>query len=301
MTLTLGIITSLILGFSYSPAAAQGSDQQWIFGQVNSLRGGLGLYAYVWNDQLAAAAQQQSEYLAATGIISHTQANGSTPTSRATANGYAGSMIAENIYGGLIAQATDAWSFWINSGVHYATLTNPRDNEIGIGAATGEYGKFFALVIGYRRDVTAPPAAPVPANDTGSGAGQPAAPTAPPPTPRPPTLTFTPSPTIPTATPTITWTPTFTWTPSPTHTIPPPTSTGIHLPTAQVVAMLPSATQAVAMAPVSTSPPSSPSAKPALSKGFNARKLLPIFLVGQVMLIGVGVYSLFFRKPHRKI
>src|SRR5262245_28208778 len=128
---------------------AQGNDPQSLFGQVNNLRAGVGLHAYVWNDQLAVAAQQQSEYMAVTGDVSQTQSNGSTPTSRAAANGYAGSMIAENIYGGLIAQASDAWNFWINSGVHYATLTNARDNEIGIGMATGEYGTFFALVIGY--------------------------------------------------------------------------------------------------------------------------------------------------------
>ncbi|KAB2866730.1 MAG: hypothetical protein F9K46_01710, partial [Anaerolineae bacterium] len=60
---TLLLITLLILAFLYSPVAAQGSDPQWLFGQVNNLRGGLGLHAYVWNDQLAAAAQQQSEYM----------------------------------------------------------------------------------------------------------------------------------------------------------------------------------------------------------------------------------------------
>lgn len=295
---TLLLITSLIFASLYSPVAAQGSDPQWLFGQVNSLRGGLGLHAYVWNDQLAAAAQQQSEYMATTGHISHTQSNGSTPTSRAAANGYGGSMIAENIYGGLIAQATDAWNFWLNSGVHYATLTNSRNNEIGIGAAKGENGTFYALVIGYRRDVTAPPA-PALANDSGvSQADAPAAPAAPPPTARPPTRTFTPSPTVPTATPTITWTPTFTWTPSPTDTVPPPTSTGISLPTAQVVAVLPSATSVVMNAPLDENPP--PAAKPSQveeDEGFDVQKLLPIFLVGQVMLIGVGVYSLFFRKP----
>lgn len=295
---TLLLITSLILAFLYSPAAAQGSDPQWLFGQVNNLRGGLGLHAYVWNDQLAAAAQQQSEYMAATGHISHTQSNGSTPTSRAAANGYGGTMIAENIYGGLMAQATDAWAFWVNSGVHYATLTNSRNNEIGIGAAKGDNGTYYALVIGYRRDVTAPPA-PVPVNNSGGEApAAPVAPAAPPPTARPPTRTFTPSPTIPTATPTITWTPTFTWTPSPTDTVPPATATGIHLPTAQVVAMLPSATQVIISVPPDEAPPR-PSAKLARRQdkaGFDVQKLLPVFLVGQVLLIGVGVYSLFFRK-----
>lgn len=293
------LILSLAMGITHIPVAAQSTDQQWILAQVNSLRGSLGLHAYVWNDQLAAAAQQQSEYMATTGHVSHTQSNGSTPTSRAAANGYGGSMIAENIYGGSIAQATDAWNFWLNSGVHYATLTNSRNTEIGIGAATGPYGTFFALVIGYRQNVNAP-AAPVPTNDgAGNGSNPPAVPTSTP-RPRPPTLTFTPSPTVPTATPTITWTPTFTWTPSPTHTVPLPTSTGINLPTAQVAAVLPLVTlgeMGIPSSPDSTSKQSAKSTPQTDKDGLNVQKLLPIFLVGQALLIGVGFYSLFIRKP----
>lgn len=282
---------------------AQGNDPQSLFGQVNNLRAGVGLHAYVWNSQLAAAAQQQSEYMAVTGDVSHTQSNGSTPTSRAAANGYTGSMIAENIYGGLIAQASDAWNFWINSGVHYATLTNTRDNEIGIGMATGEYGTFFALVIGYRSDVSAPPPdenQPPVVSNGGSAGGQ-VIPQPPIATSLPPTLTFTPFPTL---TPSVTWTPTFTWTPSPTDTPPLPTSTGISLPTAQVIAL--AITPTVVALAVPSSQPSPPTVPPikkptqAAKDKFDLRDLLPIFLAGQAVLLGLGIYSLFFRKARTR-
>jgi hypothetical protein len=296
-----------LLGWWNSPAAAQGNDPQSLFGQVNSLRAGVGLHAYVWNNQLAAAAQQQSEYMAVTGDVSHTQSNGSTPTSRATANGYTGSMIAENIYGGLTAQASDAWNFWVNSGVHYATLTNARDNEIGIGMATGEHGTFFALVIGYRSDVNAPPAPPPAENppsvvesDSGNASGQ-AIPQAPPATLPPPTLTFTPFPTL---TPSVTWTPTFTWTPSPTNTPLLPTSTSISLPTAQVIALALTPTAVALAVPVTQSdPPIVPAIKErtqAPNGKFDLRDLLPVLLIGQGVLLSMGLYSLFFRNSRKR-
>lgn len=227
-------------------AKAQGGDASWILQQVNALRGQLGLHTYVWNNQLAAAAQQQAEYMATTGHISHTQANGSTPGSRAAVNGYNGSWVSENIYGGGIAQASDAWNFWINSPVHYAGIAHTRNNEIGIGSSSGPYGTMYAMVFGYRSDISAPPAptavAQVSASEPGGGNVAPQAPAA---TRRPPTRTFTPSPTIPTLTPTVTWTFTPTWTSSPTTTLVPNTSTPIKLPTVAFV---------VAAAPTDKSP-----------------------------------------------
>jgi hypothetical protein len=217
---------------------AQGDDKAWLMAQINSLRGQLGLHAYVWNDQLAAAAQQQSEYMASTGHISHTQANGSTPASRAAANGYTGRFVSENIYGGGIAGAADAWNFWINSPAHYHGIAHTRNNEIGVGVATSDRGTYFTLVFGYQSNLSAPPAeAPAPSQNN-EAPNQ----SAPPVRAAPPTKTFTPSPTIPTLTPTVTWTMTSTWTPSPTATEPPPTSTPLQLSTAAIIAAMASST-----------------------------------------------------------
>ena len=243
------IIASLVLPLLQAQPAHAQDDKTWLLNQINALRGQLGLHAYVWQGQLAAAAQEQSEYMAATGHISHTQSNGSTPGSRAAAHGYTGSFVSENIYGGTIATASNAWTWWLNSPIHYAGITHSRNNEIGIGVASGAYGNFFTLVFGYNSGFSAPPASGGgnPGGGDTSGGGNPnpnpALTNAPPVVYVPPSITPSPTPTIPTQTPTVTWTPTATWTPSPTTTEAPATSTPIQLPTAAVVvAQVPSAT-----------------------------------------------------------
>lgn len=291
------LITLILLAISlYTPPSttqAQGDSKTWLLSQINALRGQLGLHAYVLNGALGAAAQQHSEYMAATGDVSHTQSNGSTPASRAAANGYMGKFVSENIYGGSIATAADAWGFWVNSSVHYAGLTHSRNNEIGIGVAVGEYGTFFTLVFGYGTGVDAPPA-PVPPDNP---APNPPAPQPPPATrrPPPPTQTFTPSPTIPTFTPTVTWTFTPTWTPTASATLPPATQVPIVLPTAAVV---------VAQAIDSPAPtiddganaPTTPPAQQFVDDNDDIRDVLPYLLIGQVILLGIGVVSLAIRK-----
>lgn len=233
---------SIILPLLQSQPAQAQDEPAWLLTQINALRGQLGLHAYVWNGSLTAAAQEQSNYMANTGHISHTQTNGSTPASRAAAHGYGGRFVSENIYGGSIAQASDAWTWWLNSPVHYAGIAHNRNNEIGIAVGSGTHGNFYTLVFGYNSGVSAPPASGggAPAGNTGgessgnTNVSNPA-PTNAPPVYVPPTITPTPTATIPTQTPTITWTPTATWTPSPTITEVPETSTPIQLPTAAVV------------------------------------------------------------------
>lgn len=250
------IILALVLPLlQHRPVQAQ-DDKTWLLNQINALRGQLGLHAYVWQGSLAAAAQEQSEYMAATGHISHTQSNGSTPGSRAVAHGYGGSFVSENIYGGTMATAAIAWNWWLNSPVHYAGIAHARNNEIGVGIASGPSGNFFTLVFGYNSGLSAPPASgdldEVSHGETSPGQNDSAlvVATSPPVVYVPPTSTPSPTPTIPTHTPTVTWTPTGTWTPTPTETVVPATSTAIQLPTAAVVAQVPSATDV----PPTTSP-----------------------------------------------
>lgn len=292
------LITLILLAISlYAPPStthAQGDSKTWLLNQINALRGQLGLHTYVLNGALGAAAQQHSEYMAATGDVSHTQSNGSTPASRAAANGYMGKFVSENIYGGSIATAADAWGFWVNSSVHYAGLTHSRNNEIGIGVAVGEYGTFFTLVFGYGTGVDAPPAPAPPDNP----APNPPAPQPPPATrrPAPPTQTFTPSPTIPTFTPTVTWTFTPTWTPTASVTLPPATQVPIVLPTAAVVVAQAIDSPAPTTADVSHIPTTPPAQQLVDDNDDNIRDVLPYLLIGQVILLGIGVVSLAIRK-----
>jgi hypothetical protein len=241
------ILLALVVALagSRAPRTAYAQDEvTWLFEQINGLRAGLGLHAYRLNPQLSAAAQQHSQYMADTCDVSHTQANGSTATTRARVNGYTGGWISENIYGGRGIEA--AWNFWINSGIHYQGLTHEIVNEIGIGVAYGSCGQGYTLVFGHRDGVTAP-AAPAPAaeaapaaaaEDTSAEAAAPSPPTAVPYVPPPPT--FTPTPTIPTLTPSPTWTitPTPTASPEPSATIAAthtPSATPLILPTVPVL------------------------------------------------------------------
>lgn len=120
-----------------------------ILGRINNLRASLGLPAYNLNGALSAAAQSQSQWLIDNDCtIAHTHPDGSSPRSRAQAAGYASSEVGENIYCGGIAQVDDAWTFWINSPIHYAGLVNTRYKEVGIGVAHGANGSGFTLVFG---------------------------------------------------------------------------------------------------------------------------------------------------------
>lgn len=138
------LCVSLLLAL---PAHAQGGADD-LLGRINGLRSSLGLPGYTTNPALAAAAQSHAGWMAATGSVSHFQPDGSGPRDRARAAGYSSPLVSENIYMGGIATVNDAWNFWINSPVHYAGLTSPNYDNIGIGIASGEGGRAFVLVFG---------------------------------------------------------------------------------------------------------------------------------------------------------
>lgn len=119
-----------------------------LLGRINALRGSLGLPGYSLNGALAAAAMNQASWMAATGQISHTQSDGSTPSSRAAAAGYPSSAVSENIYMGTSATVDSAWQWWLNSPIHYRGITNAQYTEVGIGSAAGANGTAYVLVFG---------------------------------------------------------------------------------------------------------------------------------------------------------
>ncbi|GAB4323278.1 MAG: hypothetical protein Kow00117_11820 [Phototrophicales bacterium] len=119
-----------------------------LLGRINGLRASLGLHPYTLNGALTAAAQNQANWMVETGQISHTQANGSTPRTRAQAAGYASSWVSENIYMGNYATVDAAWQFWLNSPIHYRGMTSDHYYDIGIASATGNGRTAFVLVFG---------------------------------------------------------------------------------------------------------------------------------------------------------
>jgi hypothetical protein len=141
------LLAAAALAGIFAPVHAQDAATD-LLGRINGLRGSLGLPGYTLNGALSAAAANQAQWMASTGQISHTQADGSTPSSRAAAAGYGGSWVSENIYMGSSAGVVDAWTFWMNSPIHYRGMTNPNYQEIGIASASGNRGRAFVLVFG---------------------------------------------------------------------------------------------------------------------------------------------------------
>lgn len=137
-----------VLIFISGTPTAWAQEQATLTERVNALRSGRGLSAYTRNAVLDSAAQQQAEWMASTGNVSHIQPNGSTPISRAMAIGYPSRWVAENIYGGGNASIEDAWNFWINSSVHYQGLTHASYTELGVGVAHLQAGSAYVLVFG---------------------------------------------------------------------------------------------------------------------------------------------------------
>lgn len=167
----------VVLSFGISAARAQ--DSADLLSRVNNLRASQGVWAYRINGALNAAAQSQAQWIVDTGNVSHTRPDGSGPRSRALAAGYPSAQVSENIYGGTNGTVDTAWTFWINSGIHYAGLVSQNYDEVGIGVARGGWGAAFVMVFG--NSGGAPPPAPQSAaNTTGGGGGGQAAPSGPP-------------------------------------------------------------------------------------------------------------------------
>lgn len=316
----VGLMAALLMPLQQVEAQ---DEVAWLLEQINAVRANVGLPGYTLNGTLSAAALAHSQWMASSGNISHTGADGSTPSSRAAAWGYGGSRVSENIYGGMMATAQIALNFWINSPVHYAGLTSADKNEIGIGIHNGHYTLLFGRSGGY---VAPPPpptqeapapvneAAPPPQQSAPAAPAQNAPPAAPTEAPRPTRSlpTWTPSPTIASATPTLTWTPTFTWTPSPTASQPPPTSTPITLsqlptmPVIELASLLSSATPEIALAPSGTPQASTqvilmpvqpkPVVVTAEKSGFDWRLILPILVATQVVIFCASIWWLFVRR-----
>lgn len=143
----LSVLALWIAAASVSPSYAQDAASE-LLARVNNLRASLGLPAYRWNNALAAAAANQARWMVDNNQVSHTQPDGSTPRSRARNAGYPSQLVSENIYMGGMASVDTAWNFWVNSGIHYAGLTNARYDEVGIAMATGAGGRAYVMVFG---------------------------------------------------------------------------------------------------------------------------------------------------------
>ena len=137
---------------------------------VNALRASNGLSAYSVNSILMFTAQNQADYIAVTGNVSHTGAGGSGVTDRLLAAGYPlagdlslGGFRSENIIGGIEnMSAQAAVNAWTGDAPHLNTMLSPNLSEIGAGAAVID-GRVYYVI-----DAALPTASGVP--QTGAAA-----------------------------------------------------------------------------------------------------------------------------------
>jgi uncharacterized protein YkwD/LysM repeat protein len=153
----IGLLTLVFIGVvpvsAEEPLSKMAAGQQVdtdpysLINQVNSLRTANGLAAYSANSILMSTAQAQAGYMAATGVVSHTGAGGSTPSQRLLAAGYPlggdlslGGLRSENITAGLNKSVQQAVLEWQGDAPHLNTMLSPALREIGAGVAfAGEY------------------------------------------------------------------------------------------------------------------------------------------------------------------
>src|SRR5690606_20569651 len=106
----LAIIIVFLISFALMPVPTQAQNvTQDLLGRINALRSELGLAPYRLNAALSAAAQSHAQWMVATSQVTHVQDNGSTPQTRAQANGYNSQWVSENIYMGGLASIDTAW------------------------------------------------------------------------------------------------------------------------------------------------------------------------------------------------
>lgn len=106
---------------------------------VNAERGKAGCSPVKVNSTLTKAAQDHSEDMAASGTMSHTGSDGSSPGDRITRAGYTWSTYGENVAYGY-STPERVMQGWMTSPGHKANILNCAFKEIGVGhAQPGDY------------------------------------------------------------------------------------------------------------------------------------------------------------------
>lgn len=117
--------------------------------RTNDLRQQNGLPPFTLDAGLSVLALAHSQYMAQNGIT-HSDANGQSPSKRLKSEGYTGQP-SENIFGGQ-ASMDDAWDFWSTDPPHLTNLLSTANTIIGIGVYQSGAATY------YTQDFARPPA-----------------------------------------------------------------------------------------------------------------------------------------------
>ncbi|MDY6846937.1 MAG: CAP domain-containing protein [Chloroflexota bacterium] len=143
------------------PVQAQASAAWEVLAEINAYRAANGLDPLIENQYLNISAQNHVNWMAETGIYSHTGIDGSTSTDRAIAAGYGeGSSVrvTENWARGPGMTASEVvYQSWATSSIHNSQMLTTSYNEFGAGVALDGDGMTvyvvnFGLVLGNTND-----------------------------------------------------------------------------------------------------------------------------------------------------
>ncbi len=106
-----------------------------------------------WNDRLFSAAAKHSLDMATNNYFSHTGLDGSTPSQRIAAEGYAWSWAGENIAAGQQTVAA-VMNGWLASPGHCANLMRAEYRDVAVSCvqrAGSSYGRYWTMVLARHR------------------------------------------------------------------------------------------------------------------------------------------------------
>jgi uncharacterized protein YkwD len=133
LTSISGVPTVRVTGPASCSYSSSSSYQVELVNLINGARAEAGLSPLAVNAQLTAAAQGHSIDMACHSLISHSGSDGSSPSQRVAAAGYAASRSSEIIYGSGYPQTAFDW--WMSDQVHRDEILNPYVTELGVGYA----------------------------------------------------------------------------------------------------------------------------------------------------------------------
>lgn len=143
----LALVVGLVLLAAPRPAYAAAPAE--VAGLANAEREARGLGALAWSPELARAAQEHAERMAADGELSHSNIG-------SRVGGW--ERIGENV--GRASSAAHVHDLWMGSSPHRANILDPAFTEIGVGAVESD-GQLWVVAV-YRLPSGAVPPAPAP-------------------------------------------------------------------------------------------------------------------------------------------
>ena len=132
------ILTILLAAFLPTASVQAQSGAYDLIAEVNALRAQYGLAPYEVDGNLMASAQAHAEYMASTGQITHTRADGSTPATLG---------FIENIAGGMSMSASTAVHTYWTDALHWQTMVGITTGYVGAGFAEANGIYYFVLQV----------------------------------------------------------------------------------------------------------------------------------------------------------